>query len=142
MERAQYNRHSQARVAETAKGASRRATPDAPEHIDHGGAAPDTIIGRADAERERVPTAPQVRKTRRNAHRRIARERVPTNLTFGAGSRRSAAPTAATAQTIPFSSQPSSPLRTRSASFLPRKSTLCLTLQNRRSMRNRAAQQK
>ena len=27
-----------------------------------GGAAPDTIIGRADAERERVPTAPQVRK--------------------------------------------------------------------------------
>ena len=36
MERARYNRHSQARVAETAKGASRHATPDAPEHIDHG----------------------------------------------------------------------------------------------------------
>jgi hypothetical protein len=45
-------------------------------------------------------------------------------------------------QTIPFSSQLSSPLRTRSASFFPRRSTLRVTLQNMRSMRNRAAQQK
>ena len=35
MERAEYNRHSRARVAETAKDASRHATPDAPERIDH-----------------------------------------------------------------------------------------------------------
>jgi len=35
MERAEYNRHSRARVSETAKDASRHATPDAPECIDH-----------------------------------------------------------------------------------------------------------
>jgi hypothetical protein len=35
MERAEYHRHSRARMAETAKDASRRATPDAPERIDH-----------------------------------------------------------------------------------------------------------
>ena len=35
MEGAEYNRHSRARVAETAKDASRHATPDAPEYIDH-----------------------------------------------------------------------------------------------------------
>src|SRR5271167_4621129 len=34
-ERAEYNRRSRARVAETAKDASRHATPDAPERIDH-----------------------------------------------------------------------------------------------------------
>ena len=35
MERAEYHRHSRARMAETAKDASRHATPDAPERIDH-----------------------------------------------------------------------------------------------------------
>ena len=35
MEGAEYNRHSRGRVAETAKDASRHATPDAPECIDH-----------------------------------------------------------------------------------------------------------
>ena len=35
MEGAEDNRHSRARVAETAKDASRHATPDAPECIDH-----------------------------------------------------------------------------------------------------------
>ena len=35
MEGAEYNRHSRARVAETAKDASRHPTPDAPEWIDH-----------------------------------------------------------------------------------------------------------
>src|SRR5271166_5365250 len=35
MERAEYHRHSPARMAETAKDASRHATPDAPERIDH-----------------------------------------------------------------------------------------------------------
>ena len=35
MEGAEYHRHSRARVAETAKDASRHATPDAPECIDH-----------------------------------------------------------------------------------------------------------
>jgi hypothetical protein len=35
MERAEYDRHSRARMAETAKDASRHATPDAPERIDH-----------------------------------------------------------------------------------------------------------
>ena len=67
MERAQYNRHSRARMAETAKDASRHPTPDAPERIDH---------------RKRCT---------RNDHRtvllRIARERVPTHLTCGAGAR-------------------------------------------------------
>ena len=60
MERAEYNRHSRARMAETPKDASRYATPDAPERIDHR------------------------RRCTRNDHRtvllRIARERVPTNL--------------------------------------------------------------
>ena len=35
MERAQYHRHSRARMAETAKDASRHPAPDAPERIDH-----------------------------------------------------------------------------------------------------------
>ena len=34
MERAEYNRHSRARVAETAKDASRHAAPDAPEPME------------------------------------------------------------------------------------------------------------
>src|SRR5271165_5745222 len=34
MERAQYNRHSRARMAEMAKDGARHATPDAPERID------------------------------------------------------------------------------------------------------------
>ena len=55
MERAEYDRHSRARVAETAKDASRHPAP-----LQHrtrrsastiGGAAPDTIIGRAAADR-------------------------------------------------------------------------------------------
>ena len=33
MERAEYNRHSRARMAETAKDTSRHATPDAPERV-------------------------------------------------------------------------------------------------------------
>src|SRR5271165_4109722 len=50
MERAQYNRHSRSRMAETAKDGARHATPDAPERIDtlrrctrldHGRAAAD-----------------------------------------------------------------------------------------------------
>src|ERR1700693_6610976 len=35
MERAEYHRHSRARMAETAKEASRHPAPDAPERIDH-----------------------------------------------------------------------------------------------------------
>jgi hypothetical protein len=35
MERTEYNRYSRARAAEMLKGASRRATPDAPERIYH-----------------------------------------------------------------------------------------------------------
>jgi hypothetical protein len=35
MERTEYNRYSRARAAETLKGASRHATPDAPERIYH-----------------------------------------------------------------------------------------------------------
>ena len=35
MERAEYHRHSRARMAETAKDASRHGAPDAPERIDH-----------------------------------------------------------------------------------------------------------
>src|SRR5208337_797231 len=35
MERAEYHRHSRARMAETAKDASRPPAPDAPERIDH-----------------------------------------------------------------------------------------------------------
>ena len=35
MERAEYHRHWRARMAETAKDASRHPAPDAPERIDH-----------------------------------------------------------------------------------------------------------
>ena len=35
MERAEYHRHSRARMAETAKDASRHPAPDAPKRIDH-----------------------------------------------------------------------------------------------------------
>jgi len=35
MERVEYHRHSRARMAETAKDASRHPAPDAPERIDH-----------------------------------------------------------------------------------------------------------
>ena len=35
MERAEYNRHSRARMAETAKDGSRHPAPDAPERVDH-----------------------------------------------------------------------------------------------------------
>ena len=66
MERAEYNRHSRARVAETAKNASRHATPDAPERIDHRRRC--TRHGSSDVlpriARERVPTVPHVAKTR------------------------------------------------------------------------------
>ena len=79
MEMAEYNRHSRARVAETAKDASRHATPDAPERIDHRRRCTRndhrTVLLRI--ARERVPTVPHVAKTRRNAPRRIAQERVP-----------------------------------------------------------------
>ena len=62
MERAECHRHSRARVAETAKGGvdmqrrTRRSTSTM------GGAAPDTIIGRAAAARAGARPAPQVRK--------------------------------------------------------------------------------
>src|SRR5271169_5928590 len=51
MERAEYNRHSRARMAETAKTRRdlQRRTRRSPSTI--GGAAPDTIIGRAAADR-------------------------------------------------------------------------------------------
>ncbi len=58
MERAEYNRHSRARMAETAKDASRHSTPDAPERVD----PRRRCTGRRD----------------RTILRRIARERVPT----------------------------------------------------------------
>ena len=75
--------HSRARVAETAKDASRHATPDAPERIDHRRRCTRndhrTVLVRI--ARERVPTAPHIAKTRRNTHRRIAR---PCHFLFGA----------------------------------------------------------
>jgi len=51
MERAEYNRHSRARMAETAKTRRdmQRRTRRSPSTI--GGAAPDTIIGHAAADR-------------------------------------------------------------------------------------------
>ena len=64
MEGAEYNRHSRARVAETAKNASRHATPDAPERIDHGRRCTpkrsSDVLPRI--ARERVPTVPRVAK--------------------------------------------------------------------------------
>ena len=67
MERAEYNRHSRARVAETTKGASRHATPcnagragaHRPSEALHPTRSSDVLTRIA---RERVPTAPQVRK--------------------------------------------------------------------------------
>ena len=54
MERAEYHRHSRARMAETAKDVSniQRRTRRSASTI--GGAAPDTIIGRAAADRARA----------------------------------------------------------------------------------------
>ena len=75
MERAEYNRHSRARVAEMAKDASTHASPDAPERIDHRRRCTRhdqrTVLLRI--ARERVPTVPHVAKTRRNEPPRIAR---------------------------------------------------------------------
>ena len=66
MERAEYNRHSRARMAETAKDASRHATPDAPERIDHRRRCTRhdhrTVLPRI--ARERVPTVPHVQNSR------------------------------------------------------------------------------
>ena len=66
MERAEYHRHSRARMAETAKDASRHPAPDAPERIDHREALYPTrssdVLPRI--ARERVPTVPHVAKTR------------------------------------------------------------------------------
>ena len=67
MERAEDNRHSRARVAETTKGASRHATPcnagragaHRPWEALHPTRSSDVLTRIA---RERVPTAPQVRK--------------------------------------------------------------------------------
>ena len=81
MERTEYNRYSRARSAEMLKGASRHATPcnagragaDLPSEALHPTRSSDVLPRIA---RERVPTVPHVAKTRRNAHRRIARERV------------------------------------------------------------------
>ena len=77
MERAEYNRHSRARMAEKAKDASRHPAPDAPERVDLGGAAPDTIIGRAAADRA---GARPYRATRcQNASKCDTPDRVPTS---------------------------------------------------------------
>ena len=78
MERAKYNRHSRARMAEMAKDGARHATPDAPERIDPRRRCTDTIIGRAAADRAGArPYRAQVAKTRRNVPRRIARNASP-----------------------------------------------------------------
>jgi len=62
MERAEYNRHPRARVAETAKNASRHATPDAPERIDRRRRC--TRHGSSDVlpriAQERVPSVPDM----------------------------------------------------------------------------------
>ena len=67
MERAEYNRHSRARMAETAKDASRHTAPDAgahrPSEALHPTRSSDLLPRIA---RERVPTVPHVAKTRRN----------------------------------------------------------------------------
>ena len=74
MERAEYNRHSRARMAETAKDASRhrsagRAGAHRPSEALHPTRSSDVLPRIA---RERVPTVPHVAKTRRNVPRRIA----------------------------------------------------------------------
>src|SRR5271165_360612 len=71
MEGAQYNRNSRARVAETAKDASRHATPcnagragvHRPSEALHPTRSSDVLSRIA---RERVPTCHALRKTRRN----------------------------------------------------------------------------
>ncbi len=71
IERAQYIRHSRARVAETAKDASRHATPcnagragaHRPSEALHPTRSSDVLPR---IERARVPTTPHVAKTRRN----------------------------------------------------------------------------
>src|ERR1700676_2331576 len=68
MERAEYHRHSRARMAETAKDARdiQRRTRRSASTI--GGAAPDTIIGRAAADRAGArPISINLRKLRSHA---------------------------------------------------------------------------
>ena len=79
MEGAEYHRHSRAPVAETAKDASRHATPDAPKHIDHRRRCTrhDTSDVLTRIARERVPTAPQVRKRVEICNAGSGWERVP-----------------------------------------------------------------
>ncbi len=80
MERAEYDRHSRARVAETAKGgvetcnAVQRRTRRSTSTM--GGAAPDTIIGRAAADRAGARPLPHVAKMRRSRPR-ASRRRTP-----------------------------------------------------------------
>jgi hypothetical protein len=77
MERAEYDRHSRARMAETAKGgvetcnALQRRTRRSASTI--GGAAPHTIIGRADADRAGARPYRAIRcENASNVRRRIA----------------------------------------------------------------------
>jgi hypothetical protein len=83
MERTEYNRYSRARAAETLKGASRHATPcnagRAGAHLPSEALHPTrSSHALPRIARERVPTVPHVAKTRGNAQRQSARERVPT----------------------------------------------------------------
>ena len=75
MERTEYNRHSRARMAETAKDASRHTAPYSagragahrPSEALHPTRSSDALLRIA---RERVPTVPHVAKTHRNVRRR------------------------------------------------------------------------
>jgi len=83
MERAEYNRHSRARMGGNSKRRvetcnAGRAGAHRPSEALHPTRSSDVLPRIA---RERVPTVPHVAKTRRDVPRRIARERVPTKKT-------------------------------------------------------------
>jgi hypothetical protein len=88
MERAEYHQHSRARMAETAKDASRHAAPGSagragahrPSEALHPTRSSDVLSRIA---RERVPTVPHVAKTRRNGPRRIAPTAFTARATNG-----------------------------------------------------------
>ena len=85
MERARYNRHSRVRVAETAKDASSMQRRTRRSTSTMGGAAPDTIIGRADAERAGArPFRATGAKARRSRSRARAAAGRPMLKTSGA----------------------------------------------------------
>ncbi len=84
MEGPEYNRHSRARVAETAKRRVEKcnAMPDAPEHIDNGRRCtrPDRRTCCRGSARERVPTATREKRVEMCRYTRASSPEMQSSL--------------------------------------------------------------